>query len=608
MSDKKIKKNLLSTPLKGKIAFKSDKIYPNSLWFSLSLIFIVFLPSLSGGFLNWDDPKYIIDNAYIKNFSWAGFKAMFFNYYGGNYHPFTALSNAIEYKMFGLNAKVYHCINLLIHLINALLVFKVIMLLCNEVKVAVLVSLLFGIHPMHVESVAWISERKDVLYTFFYLIAIIKYIRFQEGNGNYKQYFLLILAFFCALLSKSAAVTLPLTLIVIDFYFQKKINFFLIVNKIPLFIFSILFGIIALHSQRVEGSLSDLTSVFFLSDRIFLILYSILFYVVKLFIPIGLSAFHAYPDKVNNLLPWYFYFSPLMFGLIFYMVFKLKEFKKILIFGFLFYFFNIILVIQLIPVGLAIVAERYTYVSYIGLFFIIAKVFFYLEDKFINMKTIIRIAGIAILFIFCIITYNRNKVWNNSISLWNDVIEKNSNISLAYYNLGNAHKNIMDYQGAVAAYTGAIRTKAGHENALFNRAHAYADMAMHKEAINDYSTLIQLLPLHEESFLNRAISNASLNNYDAAIADYSSAIKINPQRANTFYSRGNMKASLKFFDVAISDYNVAIELNPQLSEAYNNRGNCKLNLNNITAACEDWGIARELGNTQSLNMLQQYCK
>ncbi len=533
---------------------------------------------------------------------------MFTNFYAGNYHPLTALSNAIEYKLFGLSPKPFHFINLIIHLANTFLVFKVIKLLCGDIRIALAVSLLFGIHPMHVESVAWVAERKDVLYTFFYLIAVIKYIRFQEGKDITKQYLLMLAAFLCALLSKSAAVSLPLTLLLIDYYFQKKISISLLINKIPLFALSLIFGIVALHSQGSEGAMTDLAPVFSFSERIFLVLYSIQFYLVKFFLPTGLAAFHGYPDKINNLLPWYYYFSPVIIFFVFFLIYKIKKFRKELIFGFLFFFVNIVLVLQVIPVGQALVAERYSYVPYIGLFFIAASLFFYYEDNFQKSKMFLRAAGALCIVILCVISFSRTKVWKDSISLWTDVIDKNPKIAFTYYNLGNAYKNIKDFHGAIDAYTGALVIKPEYLDAIFNRAHANADLENYPAAITDYSRVIELKPKHDEAYFNRGIAKTFLKDYNGAKADFTSSLEINPKRPEAFYNRGNMKAFLGQFEDALPDYTQTIQLDPQNANAYNNRGNCKLNLKRMPEACEDWKISLQLGNNSSADMIKQYCK
>lgn len=608
-SDKKANKKGDKPSVKSSAVNSSDKTTSYTLWGILALVFIVFLPSLSNDFVNWDDPKYVLNNSLIKDLSGKGIKAMFTSFYGGNYHPLTALSNAIEFKLFGLNPKPFHFINLLIHIANTYLVYRLIRLLVSDVRIALAVALLFGIHPMHAESVVWISERKDVLYTFFYLLATIKYIELQqEEKSDLKKYLIILGLFLCSLLSKSAAVVFPLTLVLIDFYIGKKINTSTFISKIPMFALSLIFGFIALKSQKQDGALSDLDPVFSLFDRMVMIAYSLVFYIYKLFIPVHLSAFHAYPEKVNELLPWYYYASPVIIGLLIFAAFKAKRFKKELIFSLLFFLVNIILVIQVIPVGQALVAERYSYVPYIGLFFIIACLFFYFVDNYNSNKTAFRVVAAVFVLVLCAVAFNRNKAWKDGISLWKDVIEKYPKVAFAHYNLGNAYKNVKNFPEAINAYSGALNVDSLYTSALFNRAHAYADIQKHPEAINDYTRAIRFNPKSQEAYYNRAVSHVALKAYDAAIADYSVSLELKPDDAAAYYSRGNMKAFKNQFEQAIPDYTKAIEIDPKMADAYNNRGNCKLNLRRMQEACEDWKISLNMGNKNSVEMLNNYCK
>lgn len=608
-SDKKARKKEVKAAVKSNAVDGTQKKYPLLLWGILALVFVVFLPSLGNDFVNWDDPKYVLNNDIIKDLSGKGIKGMFSSFYGSNYHPLTALSNAIEYKLFGLNPKPFHFFNLLIHIFNTFLVFRLIRLLSSDMRIALAVSLLFGIHPMHAESVVWISERKDVLYTLFYLLATIKYIQLQEQEKtNVKQYMVIVLLFLCSLLSKSAAVVFPLTLILIDIYREKKIGISMFLNKIPLFILSVIFGLVALRSQGVDGALSDLSPVFSISDRIWLISYSLVFYIYKLFLPFNLSAFHAYPEKVNELLPWYYYISPLVIAALAFITFKAKQFGKVLSLGLLFFLVNLILVIQVIPVGQALVAERYSYVPYIGLFFIIAHIFFYLFDKYSASKTYFQVLAAAGVLALSAVAFNRNKVWKDGIALWNDVIQKNPGVAFAHYNLGNAYKNKSDFQSAINAYTGAINVDSAYSTAWFNRAHAYGDIQKHKEAIADYSKVVELNPKHQEGYYNRAVSCVALNQYDSAIVDYTTSLQLKPNDPGAYYSRGNMKAFKGKFEEAIPDYTKSIELDARYADAYNNRGNCKLNLNRMKEACDDWKMSLQLGNTKSVDMINRFCK
>src|ERR1043165_1538299 len=204
--------------------------------------FIAFLPVFHNGFVNLDDDKYIRDNPMLAVFN---LKEIFSRYVEGNYHPLTMLTYSIEYQLFGLNAQGYHAVNLLLHLLNVILVFYAILYLSNKTEIALVASLLFGIHPLHVESVAWASELKDLLYTFFFLASYICYLRYIKEPKS-KFYFYCLLLFLLSLLSKAMAVSLPLILLLTDYFKGRKLNVKTWLEKIPFFALSILFGIIAI--------------------------------------------------------------------------------------------------------------------------------------------------------------------------------------------------------------------------------------------------------------------------------------------------------------------------------------------------------------------------
>lgn len=189
----------------------------------LIITLLVFVNSLTPNFVDLDDPSYIINNPFIKSLSLKSIATIFTSFYNANYHPLTTLSYAIEFKIFGLKATGYHFTNILIHLINTALVFLLILKIAKRKEIAIICALFFGIHPMHVESVAWISEQKDLLYSMFYLGALYYYYEYIQYNLT-KKYLVVILLFTLSLLSKSAAITLPLVLFAFDFYFQRGLN------------------------------------------------------------------------------------------------------------------------------------------------------------------------------------------------------------------------------------------------------------------------------------------------------------------------------------------------------------------------------------------------
>ena len=253
-----MKKMQVNIPIKANSKKKADsnnkshqKVNIIYLLVILLISFLAYLPVLHNGFVNWDDDQYIQENWIIHTFN---IKEIFTGYFMGNYHPLTMLVLAIEYKLFGIAPTGYHLINLLIHLLNIILVYKLIVLLSDKKYVALIACLLFGIHPIHVESVAWVSELKDLLYAFFFLLSIIYYLKFIK-SGDKIFYFYSLLLFLPALLSKAMAASLPLAMLLIDYFMGRKINLKNFLEKIPFFIIALIFGVLAIFARRRQALL-----------------------------------------------------------------------------------------------------------------------------------------------------------------------------------------------------------------------------------------------------------------------------------------------------------------------------------------------------------------
>jgi len=635
----------------------------------LLLTIIVYSNSIFNDFTNWDDTVYITKNDLIKDLSFDGIRKMFTSFYGSNYHPLTCLSNAFEYKFFGLNPKVYHLNNLILHLLNVVLVFYFVKILMDNGKLTMenekksqqlsiinyqlsipfFVALFFAIHPMHAESVAWAAERKDVLYSSFFLLSLIFYcskFKVQSPkleNSNYQlsiiNYQLSILFFLCSCFSKSMAVTLPLVLILIDWIkntpltplkegkFIFKFSNFQIFKLIPFLLISLIFGIIAIKSQSSGVALQELPSVYSFFDKLLLVCYSVSYYIFHLFVPIGLSAFHHYPEKVGGMLPMEYYISPLFILLILFGIFRLtpdpspKErgiVRKEIIFGLLFFLLTISVVLQVISVGAAIVAERYSYIPYIGLIFIVVKIVaspdlskgeeFRMAKRFPSLLGRVRVGLLLVVLVFSFMTFQRNKVWKDSVTLWSDVIEKDNKIDFAYFNRGADLSEQRKYKDAIADYNQAIRINPNYDKAFYSRGFAKANLNDVNGAISDYNQAIVLNPKYFEALNNRGSAKGALGDFRGALNDFNEAIIINPKYSEAYSNRGNAKTMLKDNNGAVADYSQAIILNPKYSDAYFNRGVARLNMNKISEACEDWRMALQLGDNSAAGMMKRYCQ
>jgi len=548
--------------------------------------FLLYLHSLKNGFVDWDDPDYLRDSLMVHQLDWGSLKTMFTSFYCGNYHPLTTLTWAIEYVVSGYNSPaLYHFDNLCLHLVNILLVFWFIRLISRNRLIAAMVAFWFGIHPMHVESVAWISERKDVLYAAFFLAGLIAWcyylLELNDSTGKVnrlpgkqrKFYFLSLLFFLLSLLSKSAAVVFPLVLLLIEFLLRRRFSTKQLAEKIPFFALALLFGILAILSQRSainRGMDLELSA----PDRFFAVNYAIVRYIAMLFYPAGLSAYHPYPLIVPGSRSAIIYLS-LLLNLILagIAVYSLKYSRK-WVFGLLFFLVNIILVLQILPFGGAFIAERYTYISYIGLFYILAcllvgtaeKTGFSPQLRYILIAVFILFSGL-----FSITTYRRISVWKDSLSLFDDVVKKYPGNYMAYYLRGSALQ-AKDADGA----------------------------------ISDYTRSIALNPRNPKSFNNRGNMFSASHKYKEAFADYNAALDLDPSLSEALNNRGAVKAILGDPQGAMEDINKALRIRPGYRDAYRNRGLVKLQMNDLSSAREDWKKAAGMGDEISVKLLERH--
>ena len=548
------------------------KVYKVLLALTLVLTLIVFSNSLNNDFIvNWDDDSYILNNSTIQQFNKESIKEIFTTFYGGNYHPLTTLVYALEFKWFNLNPKSYHLINLLFHLFNVLLVFFFIKELTKKNIAAIITCVLFAIHPMHVESVAWISELKDVLYTFFFLLSMLFYIRFSHKN-NFTLYFMSLMLYTLSLLSKSAAVVLPILLILIDYLQNKKIGIRNLLLKLPFFLLSVLFGIIALKSQGAQAQL--LTPDYSLLNSFFVASYALSFYIFKFFIPLQLSAFYPHPIVNGSTLPLIYYLSPLLIAVFAFITYRVVKHRKTVLFGFIFLIVTLALILQFFPVGGAIVAERYTYVPYIGLAFILAIYFENIYAKLKNKQILLISVSTVAIVLFSVLSFNRTKVWANGITLFDDVIEKNPKAFYAYHSRGVAYF----YAGNYTA------------------------------SLNDYNKAIELNNNYGLTFYNRGLTQMMLKNYTDAQTSFNRTIELIPTHDQAYNDRGIAAYNLGLLEDAIKDYSRSIELNPNNARAHYNRGVTNYRLNEMEKACYDLRIASQLGSKEALDMFGKYCK
>src|SRR4030095_1705332 len=433
---------------KPSFTFEDLKVPLLGLAIIMGLTILIYLPVFNAGFA-YDDVNYIQKNPLIRSID---LNRIFTENVMGNYHPLTMLIFSIEYQFFGLDATGYHVVNLLLHLANILLVFYFILLLCNKPWVALVAALLFGIHPLHVESVAWISELKDLLYTSFFLGTLIFYLKYLN-DAEKKYYFIALLLFLFSLLSKAMAASLPVVLLLIDYFKRRKIAGRVIVEKIPFFLLAVIFGVVAVFAQQISEAVQEISTYTFL-QRIVFACYGFINYLWKLILPFNQSVFYPYPIKGGTALPSYYYLYPILLIAIAALIIYSRKFSNKIFFAIAFFTVTIFLVLQLLPVGDAVMADRYSYIPSIGLFYLFGEAFNYLWNKRYKVP-VIAILGLFALF-FCVRTFQRTGVWKNDLTLFSDVIDKYPTVAIAYNNRGSFLWDEKKYDEALVDYNKAI--------------------------------------------------------------------------------------------------------------------------------------------------------
>jgi len=574
---------------------KTEKIKPREnriFWTWLIPVLIVtgifFLPMLSNGFTNWDDDKYITGNPLIKGPDW---NAIFTEASASNYHPLTMLTIAFNYVISGTDPFSYHFINWLLHILNTALVFLFIYKISGRKNyVAAFASLIFGLHPMHVESVAWVSERKDVLYTFFFLLALLQYWRFLE-IGKRSNIIFCFLFFILSLLSKPAAVILPVVLLLLDYWKDRLFNWKMLVEKIPFFILSFIFGFITVKVQSADAIVSF--DIYPLWSRFFFACYTIMIYAARFFVPYPLSAFHPYPAvDALGLSVW---LSPI-FIIVLAALLWIKRKDKLVVFSLLFFIVNLLLVVQFVSIGLTIVSERYTYVPYIGLSFLAGM---WLEKYLVtSFNMLLKSVPFAIALVFGIISFQRTKVWKDGDTLWADVIKKYPDAATPRSNHANYLKSMAakpEYkarenellQRALEDCNVAITLKPTHIKAYENRQNIYLILKKDSFALADANTLLQMQPSNAAAAYTKGFAYMRFNMPDSSLFWFNKSIAINPGADWVFNARGSLLFD-KFqkYNEALADFAKAIELNPA-AEYFYKRSNCYFRLGDMTNAKAD---------------------
>jgi tetratricopeptide (TPR) repeat protein len=446
----------------------------------------------------------------------------------------------LDVSLFDMHPGGHHLMSLFFHLANSLLLFFVFRQMTGKIWQSAFVAALFAIHPFHVESVAWVSERKDVLSTFFGMLTLLSYGRYAK-YGARRFYISALLFFILGLMSKPMLVTLPFVLLLLDYWplcrlkFNKNLNavssvnknisfFDLVIEKIPFFIFTAASCVVTFYAQRSGDSLASL-EVFPLGLRIANASVAYTRYITKMFWPVNLSAFYPYP----HLLPkWQVAGAVLLLMLITWVCIRKAQKCPYLLVGWLFYLGTLFPVIGLIQVGEQAMADRYTYVPLIGIFIMLAWGMPDLLAKWRHKKKVF-VFGSALLFpVLILTTWLQVRHWSDSVQLYEQMIKVTHNNYMAHYNLGVYLAEHDQIDEAIKYYRKALSIKPGYVNANNNLGNALVSQGKFSEAIPYYLNALNRVPNDPEIHNNLGVALLHNGQSEKAIRHFKTALTIKP--------------------------------------------------------------------------------
>ncbi len=607
-------------------------------WLLLLLLVIItfaaFYPALSAYYITVDDPVYLFANNSLAPFgkvwSWDAVKHLFTDA-SGNYIPLVTLTYAIEKYFFApdtLTAPfIFHLDNVLIHIGCTICTFFLFLKLDVKKWGAFIGALLFGIHPMRVESVAWVTERKDVLYGLFFLLSLITYINYIKSTKNNTTWYLVTWLFaLLSCLAKVQAVCLPLCMVALDVYFDRKwlSPKVLLVEKLPWWQLSLTFGIVNVYilaSQKIFNIGLNVAHYNFI-DKLAIGAYAYTMYLVKFIYPYQMLALYPYPIKMPVIA---YVLIVVVLASFVLLLWRAKQ-HKVLLLGIALFTCSVVFVLQVLPSGNTFMADRYTYIGYTGLFFIVAKGYEWVIRYLRQYKLFINIALGLYLSLFAFMTFNQNKVWQNTVSLWTHYTEVKPDDYYGYYQLAGYYMDVMlsklpdphidtthplntlplQYM-QITEIKDSLNGRPSAEitsNILFNHGVAYEFTYKIGSAVNEYTKALNMDPNMKAANQNRAYDLYLLKRYDLAEQDFLRAEQMDPGNDVNYYRHSVCEMTLQKPVEALKCINKALQVNSGNPEYYISRATYEKSLDLMQAMQADIETAKQLGGTIPPALLQ----
>jgi tetratricopeptide (TPR) repeat protein len=547
-------------------------------------------------FVNLDDPAYVSENhVIIHGITSEGIKWAFKTVYNANWHPLTWISHMLDVQLFGMNAGMQHLTNVILHILNSILLFLVLERMTGARWRSTAVATLFALHPMHVESVAWISERKDVLSTFFWMLTMLGYIWYVKCR-SLPRYLVVALLYILGLLSKPMLVTLPFVLLLLDFWPLKQLGYlqrgglndngshkmghdnnspyltFLILEKMPLITLAMISSGITIYAQRSGGAVRSLEHVGF-SIRIVNAIISYVAYLEKMVWPISLAIF--YPLTNTFYLPTVllsFLVILLITGLILLNVVRLPY----LAVGWFWYLGTLIPVIGIVQVGAQSMADRYSYIPFIGIFLMIVWGVTDHIGRWRNGQIFLGIISTAIFVLLMIQTWIQVGTWKNTESLYLHALTVTKNNYAIHEALGKVLYNKGDLEGAVKEYSRSLEIQPNYIAAHYDLGKALTQEKRYDEAIIEFGECLKIDPKYFDVYIDLGNLMLDMGDNDEAVKNYVEAYKIDPHQAVVYINLGTSFIHKGNIGKAIEYYQKAVRIQPDNSLAIKNLENAKI--------------------------------
>ena len=585
-----------SAPTRASAPVMARSRFP--VWLMAALLALVtialYWPATSHDFVNYDDNFYVTSNVHVQNgLTLESLKWAFFNPVAANWHPLTLLSHMLDCQLFGLKPWGHHLTSVLLHAVNTVLVFLFLRRLTDAIWRSLLVAAVFGLHPLHVESVAWVAERKDVLSTCFGLLALIFYTRYVQCvtsdtcqvtgpkvipasvlsrvTHHPSLFYGLALFFFAlGLMSKPMLVTWPFVMLLLDYWplerFKPGCAWRLVGEKIPFFALTAVASVVTFVVQQHGGALGEGENLPF-GARSGNALISYCRYLAKMFWPTDLAIFYPHPGYWP--LERVFFAGGLIVGISVLLYVKRRRYPFLLM-GWLWFCGTLVPVIGLVQVGEQAMADRYTYIPSLGMLIVVIWGAYELTRSWRYQELALSVAGCAVIVLCLGLTRQQLGYWKDSESLFRHALEVTENNYLAHNDLGTALDRKGQTDEAISQFRTAIRLTPDYAEAHNNLGIALVEKGQTDEAISQFQEAIRLKPDDAEAHSNLGNALVEKGQTDEAISQYQEAIRLKPDDAEAHNNLGSALVKKGQTDEAINQYQEAIRLKPDCAEARNN--------------------------------------